>query len=734
MSDEPIAADPITVEVMSFRPCIREDLRVTRQVHSGLPSFVIEDPVSGRFSRVGNVEYTFLSQLDGRTTVAEAFAVTASKHGLDALDEQDAVSLCGWLVESGLAHTNASKTGRRVADVARKQREQVIVGAMNPMFQKIPLCNPSFMVDPMVRVAKRLSQRSMVRVVLMFTAALGFAATTLALIGNWHDLWNASRNVFADGNWIWLIATWVIVKGIHELGHATACRWLGGRVGEAGVMLVLFMPLPYVDVSSSWAFPNKWHRMLVAGAGMMVEAAMASIAFWFWLCVEDPVVQMHARNLIVAATITTVLFNLNPLMRFDGYYLLSDYLELPNLSTNATRWLTYLRQKYWLGASVTRPTWPEGQVPMVATYAVAAFVWRILICVTLAMAAMSLWRGAGILLAAVAITFWIGKPIVRLFAHWNDPVRINRSRFLTVTGAMVVLCIAGLMLPYQQRVSAPMIVTHDKPVEVRSRARGFVTEIAVEPGQRVVVGQVLARLTNRGLEIDLQRLNAEIAQSRHRQRVFRHNQSMVELEIERASELAMMTRQHDLQQRLAGLHIRCPAEGTVLQSDLVDRLGTLVTAGERMFVVADPKQMKLVAMIRQDDAVTLRDRDQFTADVWIEGQGRLLETICFDELKPRATHDLSHPAFASSLGGSLAVYANPQARNVKERWKLVEPRVIAEAFWEDPQSQNGGGELRGGQRGTVRFVLGQQTLGQILLDELIQWYRKSGASVVIAAR
>ncbi|KAA1257934.1 Peptidase family M50 [Rubripirellula obstinata] len=735
--NDSLAADPITVEVMGMCPQIRDDLRITRHIDSGQISFLIEDPTSGRFSRLGVAEYTFVSLLDGRTTVAECLSATASKHGLDALDESDAISLVGWLVESGLAHTVTSQSGSRVAQSQQKDREQQIASAANPMFQKIPLGNPSRFVNPIAGLLKRGLANQWLMLIGVVVGVVWFAITCLAVVENFNSFWAASRNVLASGNWMWLVATWLIVKSVHELGHAVACRWLGGRVGEAGVMMVLFMPLPYVEVSSSWAFPNKWHRILVAAAGMIVEAVLASVGIWVWMHSTDPLVQMHARNLIVTATFTTVLFNLNPLMRFDGYYMLSDYLEMPNLSTNATRWLSYVRQKYLFGANVTRPTWPEGRVGLVAAYAVAAFVWRILICVSLAMAATGLFWGAGILLAIVAIGFWTGKPLARFLSNWNDPMRINRWYFKRICLGLSVVLIGVLVIPYQRRVMAPMVVTLDQPTEIRASVRGFVREISVVPGQAVDVGDVLCRLENKELEIDLQRLGTEISQSRHRQRVLRRERALVELEIERANELAMQTRRGELQNRIDGLLVQSQVSGTVMQSDLVDQLGTLVTAGKRLFVIADPDRIKLVAMIGQDDAVTLRTRDQFSADVWIGGQGRVIDEICFDHLKPRATRDLAHPAMASALGGPLSVYSNPQAKNVNEQWKLVQPRVVAEARFGSDQAADqllGGIELRSGQTGTVRFSLGRRMVGQILVDDVMQWYRNASPIAAMASR
>ena len=741
--DDTRLPDPITVEVMSLCPRFREDLRLTKQIHSGQVSFLIEDPVSGRFSRIGVPEFTLVSLLDGTTTVAEALAITASKHGVYSLDESDAISLCGWLVESGLAQTAASRTSGRISALNTKRSDQRIAGLMNPMFQKLPLMNPSSLVNPLVQFIQLALHRGGV-LPLLFCGVIAWVVTTIVLVlSNGDRFWQSSGDVLSSHNWIWLALTWLIVKGVHELGHAVACRSLEGAVGQAGLMMVLFVPMPYVDVSSSLAFQNKWHRMLVAAAGMMVELVLASLAFALWVSTDSSLVQMHARNLIVTATLTTVLFNLNPLMRFDGYYLLSDFLELPNLATNASRWWNYVCSKYLLGSRVVRPTWPEGKRPFVAAYAMGAFLWRILICVSLAIAAMSLFWGAGIVLTVIAVLLWVGKPVLRFLSNKNSPMRIGRRALLIRSGGVGAAILVVLMIPFRRTVTAPVVVAYDEPTEVRANVRGFVDQVMVEQGQMVRTGDVLVRMCDQQLEMNQARLAIEIVQSEQRQRVLRNQRSLVELEIEQANETALLTRQADIEQRLRDLVIVADTDGQIVHSDLVDAEGTVVTAGHRLFVIANSQQLKWVAMIDQQDAVAIRERDAFSASVWLHGVGVLPETLNFTDLKPRATCDLVHPALASVSGGPLDVYRNPQARSNQGKWKLTTPRVVAEAKGqtktsarrsEDADQGQMSHSLRSGQTGIVKFSLGRQTIGAIVLDQLQQWYQEIDKNSRVALR
>ena len=126
--------------------------------------------------------------------------------------------------------------------------------------------------------------------------------------------------------------TWVVLKLIHELAHSLVCKKYGGRVASCGILVLLMIPMPYVDVTSSWRFENKWKRILTSAAGMLSEVFVAAIACYVWANSQPGPIQYHAGNVIITASLHTLLFNINPLMRFDGYYMLADWLEIPNLS------------------------------------------------------------------------------------------------------------------------------------------------------------------------------------------------------------------------------------------------------------------------------------------------------------------------------------------------------------------------------------------------------------------
>src|SRR5258706_426570 len=157
--------------------------------------------------------------------------------------------------------------------------------------------------------------------------------TALGAIGpEWNRLKTAGQNAIEPGNWPLLWATFVLIKLIHELGHAFSCRRFGGEVHELGIMFLVFVPAPYVDASSAWSLPSKWQRVFVGAGGMIFELFVAAICAFIWKYTDPTtLVSKLAYNAMFIATVTTILFNANPLLRYDGYYILSDLLEIPNL-------------------------------------------------------------------------------------------------------------------------------------------------------------------------------------------------------------------------------------------------------------------------------------------------------------------------------------------------------------------------------------------------------------------
>ena len=294
----------------------RDSLRFTMRQTAGDVTYIVENEATAKFFQIGLPQYTFLSLLNGHRTVAQALMQTATILRINALDEQEAANLCKWAIESGLVESEKSR------NVSRKERAEKVAmqqsaSLLNPITLKMPLFNPDSIIETMTRYLGWLVSSGGL-MLWVIVCVMGF----FELMKNWDAFVLNRVSSFSADDILWFGVTWLALKLLHETAHGVACKKFGGQVHSCGMLLLLLIPLPYVDVTSSWRFINKWQRIIVAAAGMMVEVFVAAIACMVWVAAEPGPLKYHAGNIIITATLHTLLFNANPLMKFDGYYML----------------------------------------------------------------------------------------------------------------------------------------------------------------------------------------------------------------------------------------------------------------------------------------------------------------------------------------------------------------------------------------------------------------------------
>jgi len=338
--------------VAGLKPRLRSTVQVHRRYFRGQPTFVIEDPTSNQFFKCNASAYAFIGMLDGRRTVGEIWRICNEELGDWAPTQQEVVQLLGQLYAGNLIHAEMPPDAEGLFRRYRKRRMREVQGFLtNLLFIKIPLIDPDRFLERWVGVVGWLY--SWIGLILWVgLLAVGF----YSLAGRWSDLFSQANGVLDPGNLPLLYLAAIIAKVFHEFSHAFACKRFGkiggtgGEVHVMGVMFLVFMPLPYVDASSAWAFRSKWHRTVVGMAGMMMELAIAAIAAVVWANTgQGQTVHAVAYNIMFLASVTTVLFNGNPLLRFDGYYILSDLIEAPNLHQRCRQYLYYLVRRYIYG-------------------------------------------------------------------------------------------------------------------------------------------------------------------------------------------------------------------------------------------------------------------------------------------------------------------------------------------------------------------------------------------------
>jgi len=714
--------DHSSYELGAVKLMLRRDLSFRRQTFGKSCCYVVEDATTSKFFRIGAAEYTFLSLLDGRTSISEAVAETATCAGNEAFTETQAAALCSWAVNNSLASTAQSTTDARLIEradsAARARRWQ----RMNPIMLKLPLGNPNRIVQ---RIAPLTSWIFNAFGFMTWLLVAAFAIYNVSI--NWTAWTDQSSAVLSRDNWLWLAVAWIVLKLAHELAHAVACRRFGGECRETGVLLLLFVPLPFVDVTSAWRFGSKWQRIIVSAAGMYVEVFIAACAAIIWTQTDSLLIQHHAFNVIVTAGFMTIIFNINPLMRFDGYYILCDLLDIPNLATHGQQDLKYLGRRWLLGTTTNRPSWPEGKAAIIRLYGVAAFAWRILICVSLALAAESLYHGAGIVLATAAVVLWVVIPLAN-FARYmivgdsvNPPKRLRFLAVATVTSLLITY--GAIYVPYVQRLQIPAIVDYSPIVSVRAATSGFVTRVHVASGDTAKAGFPLVSLEDPQLTARIEEVKLAIIQSKLEATRHHRQQNLASYQIELENEFALNERLAELDKRLHQLVVRAPVDGRVLTANLDDLNSRWVSVGTELVVLGNDHERSLQIVVPQSDIDFVRDEANRNVSFHIWGAGCGDNAGSIEMIEPRGTTLLRHPALAAIAGGPLAVRpatdSRPQASSQSTSdWQLLEPHFNGRVSLSDSQLDR----IGTGQRGIVEFTICRGTIGSEVRRRLATYF------------
>lgn len=714
--------DHLTEEISRLKPRFRSELTVTFDDTNEDLTVVVEDPASGSFFRLGYAEYAFASMLHGSHTIAEVVSQSTSALDHHALDETQAASLAKWLIDNNLATTVASSSTSRIQKLQQRKRKRSFLNRLNPISTQIILGNPASLID---RVAGGLSWLFSSFGVVVWSVALVFGATQL--VGESHRIQSSLLPIMASSN-LWAICvTWVFLRLAHECGHAVAARRWGANVHEAGITFILFFPLPFVNLTSSWKLPSKWQRIAVAAAGMYVEVFLAAIAAVVWSNSSDVLVRQYAMNVVIAAGLTTIVFNLNPLMKFDGYYILSDVLNLPNLATHAQQWQQQAIDRLLLGTKVAATTPSLGHRLIVAVYSVAASIWRIGICVSLSAGASVLFAGAGLAIAGIAVCFWVSFPAIAIAKRTVRHCCDYRLGWIRPT---VVICTASLLvgfvwnLQWQPGFTSPVVVGHDPMLTVRTKADGFVDSILVETGTVVSIGTPILTLTNPDLVLKLQEVGLAAEQSRLRQRSFASTGMIAAAQSEEQTSASLIKQSDELKQQLQSLVVVAESDGVVLGADLKELEGQYLSAGSEICQIAGSAVLYGYMSQRTADAFE-QFVDQHSVGLVARFPGLRNPILCNTaSVNPTATQNIEHPAVTSLCDNQIPVQQiGPSSDN---GWQLVEPHVQVKLNFQTDSMA-----LQSGRTGVLHFDGAKETIGNLIvkklhleLTNLQQWRRR----------
>lgn len=685
-------------DISGICPRLRRDLKLSFHEFKGQRCAVLEDPITGKYHRIGLPEYNLIRLFDGQCTFGEAFSRASLESGSAALSENQAVSLLSWTIETRLADLGAHPPPEAVEKLRRRQMSGSFRNVFNLLFIRFPIGRPDRLVGQALPFTSWLCHPLFAA---LWVIVVATGIITVAI--NWDQLIAGTRGFLSSGNWLWLLLVYIGLKFWHECWHALVCRYYGGEVKECGVLLVLFIPLTYVDASSSWSLPSRWQRIKVAGAGIYGEFFLAGIAALVWAFSEPGLVQMLALNTMIIASVSTLLFNVNPLMRFDGYYILSDLLEIPNLATRSNRLLKLLSKKHLLAVKdLPSSDWPERETWIFLLYGLASLLWRLLVITTLLIAATFLFQGGGLLIAVIAFFFWLIPILSSLLAYLKDRERADAPRVwgAALRVSLITLILAAIFLtPYRSNVRVPGLLRYAEETIVRAEAPGFLTAVHVHDGQWIEEGHPLVTIENLPETVRFNKLKIDQQERELRLRQARIEGDASGMETETITLTALQHRIEEQQAYLDTLLWHAPHHGLVLAPRLPRAVGRYLTTGTEILRIVDPTQLEVVVPFHQGNSTAFRRLAEVPVRVSIEGRQQTFPAH-LKRVDARATTALLFPELTAAGGGRLNVRASRQPSPREAREELVQPVFYAFLQLEEAAQE----PLLAGERVRVAFL------------------------------
>jgi putative peptide zinc metalloprotease protein len=706
MADAPLTFSESWYRIAQQRVALRSHVKVRRQYFRGERWYVLEDPFNNQFYRLRPAAYEFAVRLRPDRTVDAVWNECFDADPEHAPGQEEALNLLAQLHAANLLHSALAPDSAQLFERYRKRRQREKTAYLiNIMFARIPLLDPDAFLKRSLPVARAVFSR------------FGFAVWALVMLAaikvgvdNFGALRNQSEGLLAPGNLFWLYVGLVLVKAFHEFGHAFACRRFGGEVHTMGVMLLLFTPVPYMDATASWSFRSRWQRAVVGAAGMYVEMFVAALAMFVWAATGPGVVHSVAYNMIFVASVSTVFFNANPLLRFDGYYILSDLLDIPNLHQRSTALLRHLVEYHAFGfKKSTNPARSRQETGWLAFFAISSGTYKAIVFSAILFFIADEFLILGILMAVVCAVVWVCRPIYRLIVYLASSPRLERTRLRAVS---VTLGAVGLVLGVLEFVPAPNwfrspgVLQAQALSVVAAPVAGEVAEVLAADGAVVTKGQPLVRLVNRELELRLWAALAQLDETEAlRRRALRQATADLAPLATRAEAIRKLVAR--LEEDREALTVLSPQAGTWSSPNLRDLVGAWVDRGLTIGQVVDGSQFYFSAIVSQNEASRLFTDAIRGSEVKLEGQAGVSLTVSERKVIPADRRSLPSAALGWAGGGNVAVDASDNT-GTQAREAFFEVRATI--------GNASSAMLRHGRGGRIQFELEWEPLLQ-------QWVR-----------
>lgn len=577
---------------------------IEKQFYRGKVWYVIREPYNNKYFRVTPKAYQFLMQLTPKKTLDTIWQNYLEYNPDEAPTQDEVIKILSQLHQSNLLYFKNMPNNEHIFNrYTRKQNAKIRTTLASFLYLKIPLWDPQKWLKENTWLIKILLNK--------FTLILWSIVLLIGLkvfIDNYSSFTFSGEGLLSPSNLPLLYISLFVLKLFHEMGHAMMARKFGGDVHTLGIMFIVFTPLPYMDASSSWLFKNKWERILVSSAGMIVELFFAAIATVVWLNTGDGIIHSLAFNIMVIGSISSLVFNGNPLLKFDAYYILSDFLEIPNLQRKAGNVWLYWWQKYFFHVSSIQKAYENTKESVIlASYGVLSYIYRFLVAISIALFVSDQWVQVGVLVLMLSTYIWILKPLFKFIKYLlsDDALIGKRKKAISLTVSLLALITFLIgFIPISSAIHADGVVQSREHTNIFLKTDGYLKRIHVSQGEIVQKGELLLEYQNKELNLEILNMQAKMQETKLMLLQSR-NESIADIKNLTQQVEVLQDNIDFLKEKKKNLKVIATQKGTWISNNLNNYLGTYMKSGYQVGEIVPQENFEFVAVVSQEDGSDL---------------------------------------------------------------------------------------------------------------------------------
>lgn len=698
--------------VSKLKVSLLHSVSIQEQYYRDKLWYVIQEPYTNKYFKITSEAYKFLSHLRIEKTVEEVWEELLAQNIDDAPTQNEIIELLSSLHANNLLYFETNPDSKFIFERNNEKKLQEAKGKLfSFLYFKFPLYNPNRLLNKSLWLIKNIFSPFgffVWLVVLYFGAA--------EAVNNYSTIYDQAQGMIAPSNLFLLYISLALIKLLHEISHSAVIKKYGGSVNTIGVMFLILTPLPYMDASHSWFFANKYQRMLVGFAGIMSDLFFAAIAAIVWANTGDGIVHSISFNIMLIGSISSLLFNGNPLLKFDAYFILSDWLEIPNFFNKSKEQVFYLVEKYIFRIEdISSHADTTMESIWLVAYSTLSYIYRFLIALGIIVYVADQFFIIGVIMAILSIIIWIILPMKSFMVYLFSSHKLYKTRYLAV---FISLSFLGMLLyliafvPLLYFIRAPGIIESQESVKVYAKTEGNLQKILLKNGDFVKEGDEIAIIDNYELMLDIQDIYLALNQiAILRQKNIAENSDLKTLD---EKEVVLRNKLSFLKNKEKNLKVIAETSGVFVLNDFSYLEGAWIKRQTQIGTITKKTNLKFSAVVSQEQAFLLFELKNINnANIKLYGKSEQKFNIKNVKVNPYSKNELPSAALGWFGGGEISVSSEENSgKKTTEGFFEVSGDIVKDEHNEYI--------LKDGRSGILRIELEPKSIGA----QVYQYIRK----------